>query len=133
VGGVVQHRLGGDDRRFETLREERPTRVQVAVPVREVAAGDGQAEGVAGRNADADRAERDHVLVDAVRLNERRRGNALAEAGADDARLRLVERPASSTAQRRAVQSVSGADDAANSVTEASPTSRRSRSSGAEV
>ena len=89
---------------------------------------------MAGRDAHADRAERDPVLVDLARARA-------ASARESDSRkrartipsFRLIDSPSGSTTQSRAVKSVSTAVEAACSVTVTSPISSRSRSSGAVV
>ena len=67
---VVQHRLPRHDRLRQVLTKERSASVQVAVPLREVAGRDRQAQAVPGGNVHADGTERDLVLIDLVRLNQ---------------------------------------------------------------
>ena len=85
----MEHDLGGDDGGGRPFGVEGTAAVEVTVPLREVARGDGEAQPVAGRDAHPDGAERDLVPVDAVRLERRRGGKGMAEAGADDPLLQV--------------------------------------------
>ena len=69
--------------------EEVAAGVEVAVPLREIAARDGDAQPVAGGDAHPDRAERDVVAIDAVRLQQRRFGEALPVARPHDPLLQV--------------------------------------------
>ena len=129
---VVEHGLRRDDRLLGPLVPERAARVQVAVPVREVGARDVEAEAIAGRDPDADRAERDPVLVDPAGLDRRRAGRASRRKRARMIpSLRFTRLAVRVDPAELAVKSVSTAVDAACSVTMTSPTRSRSCSSGA--
>ena len=62
--GVVEHGLGGHHGGARWFLEEVAAGVEVAVPLREIASRDRDAQPVAGGDAYPNRAERDVVAID---------------------------------------------------------------------